>query len=153
VINYWNATSQQDLESKYSSERVFALIPTEVNCTNPNCGWDEVTQSGKLLGCTICGGLGKTFQWKTFALPCRLVWAGMMQFSYYQPSPGVEMGDCIVTTNQDFKDIVLNVLNTPRAYLVADQKNIRPKTMHESTIGSMTKEYEFVCNTFTPSTD
>ena len=153
MLDFWNQTSQQDIEGQYSSERVVALVPTETNCTYATCGWDAVTGSGKLLGCPTCGGLGKTFAWVTYKVPCRLVWAGMMQFSYYQPSPGVEMGDCLVTTNKDYAYILEKVLNNPRAYLVADQKNIRPKTMHESTIGSMTKEYEFVCNTFTPSTD
>ncbi len=122
-----------------------------MNCTAPGCGWDAYTHSAKRFDCPVCHGIGKVTTWQIFSLRARVNWPAMIQFSYFNPSPGVDLGDVVLTVGQADKASIERIQSLERVYLVVDGKIVRPSTVQKLDVPQIGEEYQVVCHLFTPS--
>lgn len=155
MLDYWNRGNQQSLSAERQADdrsRVVAKYPTKTNCPAADCGWDEFTHSSKKADCTVCKGVGKLITWQTYYIRARVSWTAMLQFSFMVPTPGVELGDVILTIDQMNKGLLDTVYGDPEAYLIVDGKNVRPKTIQVIDVPHIGQEYQVVCNLWEPST-
>jgi hypothetical protein len=148
-LTFWTAENANSFAEFRGDTSVYVKVPTETECTA--CGWDPQSQSAVNMQCTVCNGTGKITSWTTYQIMCRLMWTAMMKFAYQFPSSGVEMGDCIITVGQEWKALLDLVLESERSYIIADKKTVRPITQQNQTVPGILKEYEYVCNLFSPN--
>jgi len=148
ILTHWTAEQSKGFDEYRTTEAVYARIPTETNC--PTCGWDVLSQSAINMGCATCHGIGKITTWVAYAVNCRLMWTSTLKFAYPFPASGVELGDCVITVPQEFVAVMDLVMNNERAYVVANDKTVRPTSLHVQNVQGIVTEYEYVCNIFSP---
>lgn len=152
MLDFYTRNNQTTLDNwrLAGTPRIVAYLASESDCTNPLCGWDEFTQSGKLMDCAVCGGDGKiiTFQEHTFR--ARVVW-GAADLRYMQPTPGVEIGDVYLGIVRGDNWLITKLLESQRSYLVVDGKTVRPTSVNPSVVPNVGEGYLVSCKLYTPS--
>lgn len=154
MLDFFTGMNQSHFENwrlNGAPGRVLCYLPTETECPNTSCGWDSFSQSGKLLGCPVCGGRGKVSTWDTHTLRARVVWGGA-DLRYFQPAPGVEIGDVYLTVVRGDDDLVNQVIANQRAYMIVDGKTVRPSNTSPSVIPNVGEGTLVTCNIYTDIT-
>ncbi len=150
MIQFWTRGNSAHLRDTRNADRprVAARYPTETDCTATGCGFDDFTGSARKLDCLVCEGTGKITTWQTWQFRARVNWPGMTQFSFFAPTPGVELGDVVLTIAANDKDLMEKVQSTERAYLIVDGKNVRPSQIQKLDVPQIGEEYQVVCHLY-----
>lgn len=153
MLNFWSASMAFPLEEwrVNSQGRVVLFLATETICTNPLCGWNDFTQSGKLVDCYVCHGAGKTFSYVKQPILARVVW-GNTQLRYVAPTPGVEIGDVTLGIVPGDLPVIQSVLDSERSYIEVDGLTVRPLNTSVSNIPGIEEAYLVTCARFTRPT-
>ncbi len=148
MLDHWTANAGLSFAGwRLSSPpgRVIAYLAQETDCSYPGCGWDEFSQSGKLLGCPVCHGKGRLLSFAPFAIQCRVVW-GPSTLRYVMQTPGTELGDVALTIEKSDAGIIQSVMDSPRSYLMVDDRKVRPENFSPSVIPGIWEGYLVACN-------
>ncbi len=147
---YWTRGNSSHLRETRNADRprVTARYPTETDCTAPGCGFDEFTASAKRMDCPVCKGTGKVATWQTWMFRARVIWPGATQFSFFAPTPGVEVGDVLLVIATADVPLMERILNTEHAYLAVDGKTVRPTTIQKMDAPQIGEEYQIVCHLY-----
>ena len=146
MMDFWTRNNCNFLAEGRLISRIVACYPIETAC--PTCGWNPITQAGLKSDCKTCEGKGKLTAWQKYQLHARVTWAAMFQFSFIAPTPGIEQGDCVLTISKDDKSVIDKVMVAERAYLIVDDKTLRPTSFSILNAPKVGEEYQVVCNTF-----
>ena len=152
MLNFWSANMARPLEDwrLNSQGRVTIYLAKETDCTNPLCGWDEFSQSGKLADCAVCHGAGKITTFTKRSLLARVVW-GNTQLQCIPPTPGIEVGDVTLGIVPADLPLIQQVLDSERSYLMVDGFSVRPLNTSVSNIPGIEEAYLVTCSRFTPA--
>jgi hypothetical protein len=149
-LSFWTQQQAQGFDEYRHTHVVYARIPTKTDCVASGCGWDELSQSAVNPACLVCGGVGKTLTWVNYNINCRLMWTNQIKFAYPYPTTGTEMGDCVIVVPYEFVGVMDAVMSNELAYIVANDKNVKPKSKQEQYIPGIIREYEYVANLYSP---
>ena len=153
TLKHWTRGNAGKLASaRQEAPRIMARYPREADCTGTGCGWDEYTQSGKRIDCPVCRGKGKVTTWQTWYFRARVNWPGLIQFSFAAPSPGVDLGDVTLTISPSDEPLLQQVKAAERAYLIVEEKTVRPTVIQKLDIPQIGEEYSVVCHLHTVTT-
>ncbi|MBI5305515.1 MAG: hypothetical protein HY868_25525 [Chloroflexi bacterium] len=154
MLNYWNGRNNSQLTlTRQLGPRLLARYPSQQNCTAPDCGWDEFTQSAKKTGCPVCHGKGRIAGWTDYYFRARVKWNAAVQLAFAQPTSGIEMGDLTLTVSPYDKELMERVLNLDDAYIEVDGKQIRPSAIQRLDVPTVGEEYQVVCHLYNPGED
>ena len=154
TLKHWTRHNAHQIEvSRQDAPRLIARYPKEINCTAPGCGWDEFAQSGKRMDCPACHGQGKITTWQGWYFRARVNWPGMIQFSFAAPSPGVDLGDVVLTIGAHDEPLLQTIKGAARAYIVVDNQTVRPTTIQKLDVPQIGEEYSVVCHLYTANAD
>ncbi len=150
MTQYWTRAGASHLRDTRNADRprVAARYPTETDCTAPGCGFDDFTASAKKMDCAVCHGTGNVATWQTWLFRARVVWPGATQFSFFAPTPGVELGDVLLVIAMADVPLMERVLNAERAYLTVDGKTVRPTALQKIDAPQIGEEYQVVCHLY-----
>lgn len=153
MLDFFTALNQNgfdDYRLQGVPGRVTAYLAQESDCTEPGCGWDPLSQSGKRMDCPICHGQGKTVTFQTYVVRARVVW-GANAFAYFKPSPGVELGDVTLGIVPSDTSVIEAVLQEASSYLIVDGKTVRPTNTSPSVVPGIEESVLVSCNLYTNS--
>lgn len=151
-MDYWTANMKrplQDWRLKGAPGRVVAMLAQEVVCPQPDCGWDEFSQSAKRVDCPVCHGQGKVLTFDKRTIRARVVWANTY-LNYLAVTSGVEMGDVSLGIERPDVETVNLVMAQERSYLLVDSKAVRPTSVSPMVIPGVEDGFQVICNVYTP---
>jgi hypothetical protein len=154
MLSHWTRNNNQFLSTSRTTDlpRVTIHLPVETECTALGCGWDAFGQSAKLTGCSVCEGKGKVTTWQVAYMRARITWASAIQFNFFSPTPGVNIGDVMLTISPYDKATMERVVNTARAYLQIDDQIVRPSgVLQKLDVPNIGEEYQIGCNLYNPN--
>jgi hypothetical protein len=152
MLDFWNATSKTKFEDYRLiglPDRVVVHYATETNCTATGCGFDEFSQSGIKADCLTCEGVGKIITWKKQNLRARVYWANA-KLNYFAPTPGVEIGDCVLTVTKHDLPVIQEAMQNERSYIEVDDFKVKPTKVSSNVLPGIEGGYFVNCNLATP---
>jgi hypothetical protein len=150
MLNHWNVAGAQALrewQNQGLPGRVVAHVSQETNCPYVGCGWDEHSQSGKLLGCPTCGGAGKLFTFELVPFRAVVVW-GKSDLSYILHTPGIEVGDVYLRVETAVLAAVNTVLASQRSFFKVDGISVRPSSITPAIVPGLVEATLVSCKRF-----
>lgn len=125
---------ETDLAMAYGLfERVRTYIPTKTVCTQPGCGVDA--QGEPLdVSCTVCT-LGYVIAWTIQELDARIADVALVTQLFVSITPGVKVGDKMLTVSEADSAVLLAVRDDDEAYIEADSDYWRPMSVQLSQVG------------------
>lgn len=107
------------------TQRVSLHIPSKTNCTEPGCGWDEFTQSGKDVACLACNGTGKVTTWYVSHSSARVMWIDPAAPVWGTMASG-PVGDVWLSVPLEYESMFDTVKDTGGAYILLDGRTVKP---------------------------
>ena len=153
MLDYWAQNLQKsfdDTRRNESAGRVVAMLLTYTACPTVGCGWDPITQSAILTGDPVCKGRGRIETWVRYNLRARVMWVEQAKMDFFVPTPGIMMGQCVLTVGQKEIDVINAVIADQRAYIQVDNRKVKPSSVQQTVVSNMIFEWEVLCNVFTP---
>lgn len=132
---------EADLAQTYALfDRVQTFLPTRTACVI--CGGVDSSGEPFDITCAFCTR-GYTRTWVVQELDCRVADVALVTQIFVSITPGVKVGDKILTIDEGDVDVLKAVRDEDEAYIAADDDYWRPMSVQPSQLG---RHPEWICH-------